>query len=192
MPKLFSYVVDHDYGLSPNPSGGFCTLAFCKYKKTTRRNIQELAEVDDWVIGTGGSGPHSAGHGRLVYAMCVTEKLTLRDYFHDARFIYRAGNDHDFCGRTDVFALISNHFFYFGSHAPKFAERHLKYPIEKRGRGHRSHFPEDFVADFVAWLEQRYRVGVHGSPCADHPDFVSPQPPIRPGRKCSLRRPSKC
>ena len=27
MPKLFSYVVDHDLGFAPNPFGGFCTLA---------------------------------------------------------------------------------------------------------------------------------------------------------------------
>jgi len=51
MPRLFSYVVDHDYGFAPNPSGGFCTLAKCKYKKEgkQRRNIVELA-------GRGGRG----------------------------------------------------------------------------------------------------------------------------------------
>lgn len=92
MPTLFSYVVEHDYGLSPNPAGGFCTLAFCKYNTAGRRNVVELAGVGDWVVGTGGSGPRSAGHGRLVYAMRVTEKLTLRDYFRDSRFAHRAGN----------------------------------------------------------------------------------------------------
>src|SRR5260370_22346988 len=81
MPRLFYYGVQHDYGLSPNPSGGFCTLAFCKFSTSGKRNVVELAEVGDWVIGTGGSHPVSAGHGRLVYAMRVTEKLNLRDYF---------------------------------------------------------------------------------------------------------------
>ena len=46
MAKLFSYVVDHDYGFAPNPFGGFCTLAKCKYG-TTKRNIVELAEADE-------------------------------------------------------------------------------------------------------------------------------------------------
>jgi hypothetical protein len=92
MPKLYSYVVEHDYGLSPNPSGGFCTLAFCKFSMSGKRNVVELAKEDDWVIGTGGSGPLSAGHGRLVYAMRVTKKLTLQEYFRDPRFAHRAGN----------------------------------------------------------------------------------------------------
>ncbi|MBW2740862.1 MAG: hypothetical protein JRE64_18905 [Deltaproteobacteria bacterium] len=26
-PKLYSYVVDHDYGYAPNPFDGYCTLA---------------------------------------------------------------------------------------------------------------------------------------------------------------------
>src|SRR5437764_1227671 len=93
MPKMFSYVVEHDYGLSPNPSDGYCTLAFCKFKKKTRRNIVEIAAVGDWVVGTGGKSSTSAGSGKLVYAMKVTEKKTLREYFLDPRFAVRAGND---------------------------------------------------------------------------------------------------
>ncbi len=57
MPKLYSYVVDHDYGYAPCPFGG-CTLAKCKYgtikcKTGTRRNIVELAEEGDWIAGLG-------------------------------------------------------------------------------------------------------------------------------------------
>lgn len=84
MVKVYSYVVDHDNGYGPNPYFGLCTLCRCKYRKrrdVKRRNIVELAEVGDWVIGTGGASKQSAGHGRLVYAMRVDEKPTRWKYF---------------------------------------------------------------------------------------------------------------
>ena len=77
--KLFSYVVDHDAGYGPNPYFGLCTLCRCKFRKFPERpkNIVELAEKGDWVVGTGGANPQkSAGHGKLVYAMQVEQKLT--------------------------------------------------------------------------------------------------------------------
>ncbi len=115
MPRLFSYVVHHDCGFAPNPPGGFCTLAKCKYMKKVggRRNIVELAEKGDWVVGTGGVGKQSAGHGKLIYTMRVDEKLTIADYYCDERFQGREGNTFDESHRTDTFALISQHFFAF-------------------------------------------------------------------------------
>ena len=118
MPKLFSYVVDHDCGYAPYPFGGFCTLAKCKYgtiktKHGTRRNIVELADEGDWIAGTGGVVlDKSAGHGKLIYAMRVDEKISLREYCQGNR-----GNRID--AEYDVavegrFALISFHYFYFG------------------------------------------------------------------------------
>jgi hypothetical protein len=190
MPRLFSYVVEHDYCLSPNPSGGFCTLAFCKFSMSARRNIVELAEPGDWIVGTGGAGPDSAGHGRLIYAMRVTEKLTLRDYFRDPRFCQRAGNLVELAGQTDMFALVSDHFYYFGATAPKLAKRHVDFPIEKRGPGFRSRFPESFIADFVLWLEDRYDIGIHGSPCVNCSEGdEEPLGTGEPSRKCPPRRP---
>ncbi len=84
--KIFSYVVDHDNGFSPNPYYGVCTLAHCKFSKTDRKNVVELAQKGDWVIGTGGNGKRSAGHGKLIYAMRVDKILTLKQYYHDRRF----------------------------------------------------------------------------------------------------------
>jgi len=64
MPRLYSYVVDHDLGFAPNPFGGCCTLAKCKYG-SKRRNIVEMAETGDWIAGTGGADlSKSAGHGK--------------------------------------------------------------------------------------------------------------------------------
>jgi hypothetical protein len=191
--KLFSYVVEHDYGLSPNPTGGFCTLAFCKFRTGTKRNIVELAEVGDWTVGTGGKSSTSAGRGRLVYAMRVTEKMTLRDYFRDPQFARRAGNVYEWSDETDMFALVSEHFFYFRANAPRFAQRHLDEPIERGGRGHRSQFTEEFIEDFVGWLEDQYTVGIHGRPCTEHPDAEGFEEEARPRRKCPpWRKPSRC
>jgi hypothetical protein len=170
MPRLFSYVVDHDYGLAPNPFGGFCTLAKCKYRKerSQRRNIVELADVGDWMVGTGGMSKASAGRGKLIYAMRVDEKLTLADYFNDTRFQGRSDNTPDESHRIDRFVLISRHFFYFGRNAIDIGAiptRHLTHPLEKKGPGFRSNFSEAFIKDFAEWLERNYEIGVHGEPC---------------------------
>jgi hypothetical protein len=81
--NVYSYVVDHDTGYAPNPYCGLCTLCRCKFQEFAegRRNIVELAEVRDWVIGTGGASKRSAGHGKLIYAMRVDEKPTREQYY---------------------------------------------------------------------------------------------------------------
>jgi hypothetical protein len=49
---LFSYVVDHDEGYSPNPVGGFCTLANCKFSQSNRWNMSSSRKK-----ATGSQGP---------------------------------------------------------------------------------------------------------------------------------------
>jgi hypothetical protein len=166
MPTLFSYVVHHDFGLSPNPSGGFCTLAFCKFRRADGMpNVVELARVGDWIAGTGGKSKLSAGHGKLVYAMKVTETMVLREYFRDPRFRVRGGNVEEWAQESEMYALVSDHFWYFGAEAPK-----LRHAIEKRGPGFRNKFDADLVRSFVEWLEDGWEVGIHGYPCAEHED----------------------
>ena len=76
--KLHSYVVARDFGFAPNPFYGMCTLATCK------PNIRRVADVGDWVIGTGSS--KNGKRGNLIYAMKVTEMITFNDYWESARF----------------------------------------------------------------------------------------------------------
>ena len=76
--KLHSYIVKIDDGFAPNPFYGFCTLATCK------PNIRSVAQVGDWILGTGAKQNGRAG--TLVYAMRVTEKLTYDSYWKDPRF----------------------------------------------------------------------------------------------------------
>jgi hypothetical protein len=74
-PTLFSYVVRDDAGSAPNPYWGVCTLVICKPK------IRRAAQVGDWVVGTGSArSPIGNIRGRMIYAMRITDKMTLREY----------------------------------------------------------------------------------------------------------------
>lgn len=121
-PKLFSYVVDHDLGFAPNPEGDYCTLVHCKFEGTSgRRNIVELASKGDWVIGTGGLGKDSAGHGRIIYLMRVSRKLSFKRYLSQPRFQGRR-DCKDFGGGQQVrsclkavFLLRKERYNFYGS-----------------------------------------------------------------------------
>ncbi|MCK6533077.1 MAG: hypothetical protein L6Q84_08905 [Polyangiaceae bacterium] len=79
-PDLFSYCIPYDDGAAPNPYWGVCTLVICKPA------IRRSAKVGDWVLGTGsmharlGNGDTQDMSGRVVYAMRVTRKLTMKEY----------------------------------------------------------------------------------------------------------------
>jgi hypothetical protein len=175
MPKLFSYVVDHDLGYAPNPFGDFCTLAKCKYgtvrskNGSVRRNIAELAEEGDWIAGTGGASGQSAGHGKLIYAMRVDEIIPLAEYC-GGNIGNRIDAEHDIAEKCR-YALISHHSFYFGRNAIDISDipqKHLDHPFEKKGPGHRCDFSEAFIEEFAKWLKANFKVGVHGQPCDPH------------------------
>lgn len=73
---IFSYIVTHDQGFSPNPYYGVCTLACCKPA------IRRVAKMGDWVVGL---SPKKDEH-RLIYAMQVDEVLTFGQYWAAKRF----------------------------------------------------------------------------------------------------------
>jgi len=199
--KIYSYVVEHDTGHAPNPYFGFCTLCRCKFSQQAektksrrgRKNIVELAEVGDWVIGTGGASKgtggaskKSAGNGKLVYAMRVDERLTRQEYFSSSRFAQKkplkAGNYQQTRGdnlrprndfeRHDQFVLISSYFYYFGDCALEIPER-FKF-AEKSGPGFRYIDPEKF-SPFLKWLEENGKLGKQGEPCCQEPSRVTPK-----------------
>ena len=81
MTKLYSYVIDHDYGRNPNPYGGFCTLVHCKCagENGKQRNIVEMAKKGDWILGSGGMSSDTTGKNDcIIYLMRVTEKLGIK------------------------------------------------------------------------------------------------------------------
>lgn len=182
--KVYSYVVEHDTGYAPNPYFDFCTLCRCKFRgsATGRKNIVELANEGDWVVGTGGAGRKSADHGKLVYAMRVDKKLTRQDYFNDTRFARKkptkmatstyeqTRGDNEEPRRKfekQQFALISQHFYYFGAYA-KDIPRNFDH-LEKKGSGFRCDFDSAYIRRFVEWLQENYRAGRQGDPCYREP-----------------------
>jgi hypothetical protein len=82
--KLYSYVVARDYGFAPNPFFNFCTLATCKPE------IRRLANVGDWVVGTGSASRKRKGY--VVFAMKVSEAMSFDDYWKDQRFQVKKPN----------------------------------------------------------------------------------------------------
>jgi len=184
---LYSYIVTHDTGFSPNPFFGYCTLACCKPE------IRRKAQVGDWIVGL---TPKAQGY-RIVYFMRVDEVMEFGRYWSDRRFrqkrprydkdvLLRCGDniyeplpdgnfrqlqsmhsngahenptkkEHDLGGKS---VLVSENFAYFGS-------KGLDLPPELErlivGRGHRSRFSDDVKTSFFE-LVSRSRLGVHASP----------------------------
>ncbi|NII29395.1 hypothetical protein HB364_30220 [Pseudoflavitalea sp. X16] len=79
----YSYKIEHDFGLAPNPFGGYCTLAVCKSDIRKNRKLQ----IGDWIFGTGSAKLRNLGY--LIYAMQVEQKITLEQYWDDPRFQYK-------------------------------------------------------------------------------------------------------
>lgn len=75
MPTLYSYCIPYDDGAAPNPFWGVCTLVICKPA------IRRTANIGDWIVGTGSThSPIGNISGKVVYAMQVTEKMTMPQY----------------------------------------------------------------------------------------------------------------
>ena len=87
--NYYSYRLDHDYGLAPNPFGGYCTLVVCKpdIRKSSKLSI------GDWIFGTGSKAiEKNTGiecQKSLIYAMKVGEMIGMNDYWNDPRFNYK-------------------------------------------------------------------------------------------------------
>jgi len=89
MPRLFTYTIPIDDGAAPNPFFGMCSLAICK------PGIRRVARSGDWVAGLGSKNAPSGNlSGRLVYAMCIEEVLSLKEYddFAQSRWPHRIPN----------------------------------------------------------------------------------------------------
>lgn len=74
--NVYSYIVSSDSGFAPNPFEEYCTLACCKPV------IRRTASPGDWIIGL---APKRLGNG-IVFAMKITENMTMGDYWNDKRF----------------------------------------------------------------------------------------------------------
>jgi hypothetical protein len=186
--KLYSYIVTHDTGFSPNPFWGYCTWADCKPA------IRRTANIGDWIVGL---SPKSKGN-RIVFAMEIDEILDYAAYFLDKRFankipdytndkvIWKSGDNiyqplpngefHQLqsmhsngpeekpqtkthdLGGKHV--LIGKRFYYFGASGPL-----LPPPLEilKVGRAHKDHFSLEIITAFLDFISSHPQ-GVTASP----------------------------
>ena len=77
--KVYSYVIEHDYGFAPNPFHRACTLAACKPE------IRRTAAIGDIIVGTGAAATGLARN--MVYWMKVDEISDFTAYWDDPRFV---------------------------------------------------------------------------------------------------------
>lgn len=187
-PTLYSYVVDHDHGYAPNPEQGLCSLVHCKFGGYSgRRNVVEKADVGDWILGSGGVSRSSAGNGRIIYLMRVDRKIPFAEYLASPEFHGRV-DCHD-NGSQNVFALLSDHFFYFGGNAldrSNLPSILAQAALFKKGPGFRADLPQSQVRLLTQWFERTFKIGVHGEPCDGR--IVGVKASLRPQFKCGWRR----
>jgi hypothetical protein len=186
--KLFSYIVKHDTGFSPNPFWGRCTLADCKPA------IRRTAQVGDWIVGL---TPKHSGN-RVVFAMEVDEILGYASYYHDPRFakkipdytkgkvIYKTGDNiykplpnggfqqlrsmHSYEEKENpetkvhdlrgANVLVGTRFHYFGASGPDLPARLNELKV---GRAHKNRFSRETISDFLEFISL-YPIGVNASP----------------------------
>lgn len=192
--KCYSYRIEHDYGLAPNPFHGYCTLAVCKSKIRNNRNLN----VGDWIIGTGSVSLDNLN--KLIFAMRLEEKITFNDYWNDKRFINKKpvingslvqmyGDNFYYEKNGEWIQKDSAHSLDRGKinkdHTKRdvdgkyvlisqefyyFGNNALSIPdacigICSQGRGFKSpSISQKVVNNFITWLKNTNTIGIHGDP----------------------------
>ena len=186
--RLYSYVVKHDSGFSPNPFWGCCTLADCK------PTIRKTAKIGDWVVGLSSK----ADGNRIIYAMQINKIITFAEYYHDSQFakkipnfskgkvvnkcgdnIYKPLSNGDFEQLQSMHSngkrenpktkahdlggkhvLIAKNFYYFGSKSLDLPEY---LDALKVGRGHKCRFSTDVISAFIDFIKHQ-KIGIKAPP----------------------------
>lgn len=181
MPSLFTYRVTHDTGFAPNPFGGICTLVTCKPKirlaampgdwiAAIAASNKEVRRIRNRLVYA----------MRVSRKLTMEEydqlaRTSLKMKVADARSsdpVKRVGDSiFDFRHDTPTprpsmhshspktlakdqrggYALLSDHFYYFGDKAIELPTGMLA--IFPQSQGHRSAANHEFFDDFVAWIE---------------------------------------
>lgn len=195
MMHLFSYRVEHDFGLAPNPFGGTISFAVCR--GDIRSN--KLMQIGDWLVGTGSVSMKN--EGRLIYAMKVEEIISFDEYWNDPRFQYKkpylkgtlvqmygdnfyhtvdermvqepsAHSNPDLEQRIKLYnkdvkgkRVLLSKTFYYFGDNCPLIPTELQ-TICSSGRAYKyKKITEEQIKSFVSWLESNYTVGIHGDPC---------------------------
>lgn len=192
---LFSYRVEHDFGLAPNPFGGTISFAVCRGDIRSNKFMQ----IGDWLVGTGSVSMKN--EGRLIYAMKVEEIISFDEYWNDPRFQYKkpylkgtlvqmygdnfyhtvdermvqepsAHSNPDLEQRIKLYnkdvkgkRVLLSKTFYYFGDNCPLIPTVLQ-TICSSGRAYKyKKITEEQIRAFVSWLESNYTVGIHGDPC---------------------------
>lgn len=195
MMHLFSYRVEHDFGLAPNPFGGTISFAVCRGDIRSNKFMQ----IGDWLVGTGSVSMKN--EGRLIYAMKVEEIISFDEYWNDPRFQYKkpylkgtlvqmygdnfyhtvdermvqepsAHSNPDLEQRIKLYnkdvkgkRVLLSKTFYYFGDNCPLIPAELQ-TICSSGRAYKyKKITEEQIRAFVSWLESNYTVGIHGDPC---------------------------
>lgn len=180
--KLYSYCLRYDDGAAPNPFWGICTLVICKPKIRKAAKIGDwiiglgsanspIGDVSDCVIYAmkvtnkmtmeaydkfcQTSYPKKIPNWRSKdHRRCVGD--CIYDFSHGAPPRMRAGVHDERNRERDLsggYALISDHFFYFGIKPLKLCDSLM--PIIHDTQGHKSTVNDPYAREFVAWIENQ-------------------------------------
>lgn len=185
MRKLYTYIVEKDNGVAPNPFFQWCTLALA-----TPNHMHAKAFPGDWIAGFF----HLSGQYRLLYAMEIQIRLTLKDYFSHPDFACKKpdlqGTDEQKCGdnfyslkkgvwlqhetrhhrgekhrtkdtRHNPPVFASRKYWYFGKNAVEVPPEYTGLIPSQGMQVNHSH-PEK-IQGFMAWVKG-FRQGMHAYP----------------------------
>ena len=157
--KLYSYIVVSDNGYAPNPTGGVCTLAYCKW------TLRRVAQPGDYIVGLAGREYRSRATTEwpIVYAMRVTGVCNFDAFRRDER--YRGHVHFNWNARAEIAksdsVLTSDDFVYWGGDGPALP-RNLTDLIV--GRAYKCNFLPETVTAFIRWFEGQQGRGCLGTP----------------------------
>jgi len=151
----YSYKIEHDFGLAPNPFNGYCTLAVCKPKIRRNRNLK----VGDWIIGTGSVKLKRLHH--LIFLMEVEEKITLNEYWDDSRF-----QDKKPILNGSLVQIYGDNFYHQNSESSEWIQEDSAHSLID-GKPNKGHITKDTGGKFVLISKNFY---YFGNNCPKIPD----------------------
>lgn len=184
------YRMTYDEGFAPNPFWGYCTVMGCtpNYRKST-------LQKEEWIAGRTSvrlNGKQTTP--KLIYAMKITEKLHLNDYFHDERFAQKKpktkGSIQERCGdnmyyqdskekwvqlkspyhygKCKLEADTKYPYVFVSDHFYYFGKNAIELPSELQAifevQRGISYKKGTLAKSFINWMSNNTELGVHGKP----------------------------
>lgn len=153
--NYFSYKIEHDFGLAPNPFHGYCTLAVCKSSIRSNKHL----EIGDWIIGT---GTKTLGNlHKLIFAMCLEEKLTFNEYWEDVRFEKKKP-----VINGSLVQMYGDNFYHQDPKTKEWIQENSAHSLED-GSPNIAHLKRDTGGTFVLISKEFYYFGKESPPIPD-------------------------